>query len=556
MFKSNRKETTSKSKKKTSLAKDGENNKSRSKTSLPLFPLDAHTDLNLRHAKDISATNTNDYRIAADAHFGKALRGMPFEAAGDDELKGSGNAPSLVYAEYGKKRGAEFVKLSSQNEEHGTTMLSSSIEEDFKHKSKKGKKYGFRRKGFLHDVWKHISSYLYRDSGLSSRHLSSHIDEVYDINSEDSLAREKNALFHLEKAAELGNHHAQTMIANTLASGILPVTNYPQLRSGKGNSTLTVTTDFSEGGNQLVRANVLWYSAAMGGNLEAAITLGYRHLFSATLGKMNVKGKMVMEKDLKESKNGNAKISPLSSSHYGILGTCESSLAYYEAAANTIMDELESSPLRGKVTPAKDEHRLAEIHRKGASSTLEYHNKPDELDAAIKYFRMRAENDEPDVNEAYRLANMYHFGLRGVKQDMKEALKYYEIAADANSWEAAGQAGKFHLWGMGLEEEDRDIMKAYYYFKKGTPGGIEGCKERLEKKLAHKKKEAESDDIWIFEETEEVFLCDHPSVNGMGLLHLFGVPNVVSNSTFSDETSLNRMCSSPFGTKTKFLRRW
>lgn len=38
-----------------------------------------------------------------------------------------------------------------------------------------------------------------------------------------------------------------------------------------------------------------------------------------------------------------------SSSHYGVLGTCHSALAYYEAAAHGIMDELESGPTKGKV---------------------------------------------------------------------------------------------------------------------------------------------------------------------------------------------------------------
>ena len=36
-------------------------------------------------------------------------------------------------------------------------------------------------------------------------------------------------------------------------------------------------------------------------------------------------------------------------SHYGVLGTCHSALAYYEAAAHGIMDELESGPTKGKV---------------------------------------------------------------------------------------------------------------------------------------------------------------------------------------------------------------
>ena len=38
-----------------------------------------------------------------------------------------------------------------------------------------------------------------------------------------------------------------------------------------------------------------------------------------------------------------------SSSHYGVLGTCQTALAYYEAAANGVMDELESGPTKGKV---------------------------------------------------------------------------------------------------------------------------------------------------------------------------------------------------------------
>jgi len=67
---------------------------------------------------------------------------------------------------------------------------------------------------------------------------------------------------------------------------------------------------------------------------------------------------------------------------------------------------------------------------------------------------------------------MYHYGLRGMQQDMREALKYYEVAGDLNSWEARGQAGKFHLWGsMGglLDDEERNMKTALEYFRRGTP---------------------------------------------------------------------------------------
>jgi hypothetical protein len=33
---------------------------------------------------------------------------------------------------------------------------------------------------------------------------------------------------------------------------------------------------------------------------------------------------------------------------------------------------------------------------------------------------------EPDLTAAFTIANFYHLGLRGVKQDLRLALKYYE----------------------------------------------------------------------------------------------------------------------------------
>ena len=61
-------------------------------------------------------------------------------------------------------------------------------------------------------------------------------------------------------------------------------------------------------------------------------------------------------------------------------------------------------------------------------------------------------------------------------QDMKRALEYYEIAADANSWVAAG---RFHLWGMGMDGEERNQRKAHDYFQIGTHGGTKGYKRRF-----------------------------------------------------------------------------
>ena len=189
------------------------------------------------------------------------------------------------------------------------------------------------------------------------------------------MARE--GLFHLEKAAELGHPEAQRMVANSLASGILPLSDHSLMHrlaevqylnnnneeeeegdaSTKNwtsillQSTLRVPDDFSSGGQQLSRAILLWHLSAMDGNVESAMALGYRHLYSAT-------GGSTLYSDLVDDKmiasgyhplNGGTMGSAGSTSHYGVLGTCPTSLAYYEAAANGVMDELESGPTKGKV---------------------------------------------------------------------------------------------------------------------------------------------------------------------------------------------------------------
>ncbi|KAL9182960.1 hypothetical protein ACHAXT_004239 [Thalassiosira profunda] len=367
------------------------------------------------------------------------------------------------------------------------------------------------------------------------------------LSRQDRLARE--GLFHLEKAAELGHAEAQRVVANSLASGILPLSDHGMPRrlaeqryfhsplDGRNwtsillQSTLAVPDDFSSGGPQLSKAVVLWHLSAMGGNVESAMALGYRHLHSAT-------GGTTAAADLVAEGRASAGYHPLTGaplqgaggsqgagSHYGVLGTCPTALAYYEAAANGAMDALEAGPTKGKVNPPLDEHRLAEIYAHGgASVVLESHNKPDELEEALQYYRMlasRSRSPEPDLVAAFTIANFYYNGYRGVKQDLRLALKYYEICGDHNHWEGGGQAGLMHVWGLGMTADERDLGKAYAYFAQGTPGGLDGCQDRLrrKKKRQNQKKDGEAG--------EEVHLCDRHSINGMGLLHLLGVDGLV-----------------------------
>lgn len=249
---------------------------------------------------------------------------------------------------------------------------------------------------------------------------------------QDALAKE--GLRHLSTAAELGHPAAQRMVANSLASGILPLSDHGmivraareerrKLKEGRGGedptqptsslllpttARLAVPDDFSSGGPQLSRAVLLWHTSAMSGDVESAMALGYRHLHSATDG--DTSGTALMHDDrisrgyefetgapVPHRGNGFAP----NTNHYGVLGTCQTALAYYEAAAHGVMDELESGPTRGKISPPMDGHRLAEIYvNGGASVALSGHNKPDEVEEALQYYRMlasRSRSPEPDV---------------------------------------------------------------------------------------------------------------------------------------------------------------
>lgn len=459
----------------------------------------------------IQSSSTNARVLSADSHLAIALKAMPFE------LKDTAIPVRVL--------NAETVESKRTSDGHQREIPSKQEDRKIPNMMKSRDEYK--------SVWNLINSYFHKQEGMRNADIMN-----ATVSIQKRMESEKKAMYHLERAAEGGNPQAQNILANILVSGILPFEDHPDLRrSDDSSGTLDVQADFAEGGEQLARAIILWHASAMDGNVEAAIALGHRHFISATSGsdKNRIITEAMMEPGYsstspKQNKKGKVMThSPLDSSHYGVLGTCESSLAYYEAAAHSIMDELETSPLRGKVTPARDHHKLAEIHQRGTSSRLAHHNKPDELDEAVTYYKMRANKPQnPDINAAYKVAHMYHYGLRGVKQDMREALKYYEIGGNLNSWEAGGQAGKFHLWGMGLDDDERNIKKALAYFRRGTPGGVAGCKSRLKKKLSIKEKHVEDDDIWDSE--ERMYNCDHPCVNGMGLLSLYGVPMMVSTN--------------------------
>lgn len=313
----------------------------------------------------------------------------------------------------------------------------------------------------------------------------------------------------LERAAEYGHPLAQYYMANAHASGIWPFDNIDSTTTTSTTTTavtkLQVMEEWSNQEHpQVAKSFVLWHMSAMAGNIEAAMALAHR----------------LDETSHKEQQHCNVQ-----------------ALAYYEAAAHGIMDQLEASThSRAKALPQMDRHVLTQVHMHGrTSSQLDWNNKPDESKEAIQFYHLKATttpwnykeeedddndtDDKPttiDVHAASTLGHLYHYGVRGVPQNLTMALQYYEIAGNNGHWEAAGQAGTFHLWGMGTRP---NAKKAYKYFQLGASNSFATCFRKRELAILQKKGKSM--------EQGEVHECDHRALNGLGLVHLLGIPDEI-----------------------------
>lgn len=332
----------------------------------------------------------------------------------------------------------------------------------------------------------------------------------------------------MQQAAALGHQQAQLYVAHTLTAGFgwthqstatvsegleLQLDD-PMLHSllfdGDNQTKLVLQESWIESSQtqspqhyrQQVQAWLYWYMSAKQGNVEAMLALGHR---------------MDRLRDQNPSSF-----------------TCQDVLPYYQEAANAIIDELEVSPLRAKVMPPWEAHDLSKVHLYGGtSSKLDYVNKPDEKQEALQFYHARAtqkslssSKNAADVNAAaqaaYKLGNLYQFGIKGVEQNLTLAISYYELAALAGHWEAAGQAGKMFLWGMGVPQ---DAYKAHKMFRIGMPWSVETCHRKYEQKQARARLQKHKEHA---NTNDPVYLCEDQCLNGMGLLRLLGLPMIVS----------------------------
>jgi TPR repeat protein len=370
--------------------------------------------------------------------------------------------------------------------------------------------------------------------------------------SEPALALKANAttvgLTALQRAAELGNPDAQYMVANALAMGFWPmvsqqpvvaalnVTDHSYDHDKLSNAAALPHLQVHDTWNptdrqqqqQLAQAYLYWRMAAISGHVEAAMTLAHRldpaYAAAGSNGGSGSgnggSGGSSASGTPKSTKTGLFAAAANAASHKQASDKCWARVFYYRAAADGIVDELESDPnSRAKVVPPMDKHLLHHVHLHGGTgSKLDYFNKPDESPEALQYYHVKATagmgGEGPSQDAAFTLAKLYHYGLRGVQQNLTLAVEYYEMAAVQGDWEAAGKAGELYLWGMGVPQ---DAYAAHRMFRIGMPFGLDGCQKKYRQKL----KQSKNDQV-------NIFTCDDASLNGMGLLRLLGLPMILS----------------------------
>jgi TPR repeat protein len=343
---------------------------------------------------------------------------------------------------------------------------------------------------------------------------------------------------------------------------------------------------------------MLWYQmAAIGGNVDAMITLGHR-----------LEEQPFTLSSTTTSKGGSSKSSSTTNIE---MSTCQRSIPYYASAAHHIIDTLMNDPSsRGQIVPFQDKHVLYKIHVHGGNYPIpttsvqeSEHNKPYESMETIQFYKIKAStliqqqnypkhdksisfwsmkqwwtktkvgsttdesssssssgsnHDATATAAAYTLGRFYHLGARGITPNITLARQYYTAAAQAGHWEAAGQAGLLYFYNIGFDiitttattvstiDDDNkshsssnnnnnsqnyrrhrrpnynNILiqsnreEAYRLFQLGAPYELSGCLLRYQMKIQKLMGQQNPSH-------DRIFLCDSESLNGLGLIHLFGL---------------------------------
>ena len=113
---------------------------------------------------------------------------------------------------------------------------------------------------------------------------------------------------------------------------------------------------------------------------------------------------------------------------------------------------------------AKAQYMLGGMYSEGLGGAQD-------LKEAVKWYRLAAE--QGDAKAQHQLGVVYHFG-RGVPQDNKEAVKWSKIAAEQGLAEAQYNLGLMYYHGEGIPQ---DYVLAYMWWNLSGSQGQQSARE-------------------------------------------------------------------------------
>uniref|UniRef100_A0A915P1U3 Sel-1 protein n=1 Tax=Meloidogyne floridensis TaxID=298350 RepID=A0A915P1U3_9BILA len=232
----------------------------------------------------------------------------------------------------------------------------------------------------------------------------------------------------LEEADKLGSDDAKKILAFSYLFGDYrwsideAIKIFEQLASETGSADAHLGLGFlhSTGAGMKDGPNIglgfLHYTfAALGGNPLAQMALGYRYGHGI-----------------------------------GVKQDCETALTWYKKVANKVAKKVKLTGM-----PSVQRIRIPdEIESSSIAGTI--------LDTNVfSYYKYLAETG--DIQAVLGLAQLYLTGGKGVPMDLQAARKYFQIAADAGSAQANGQAGIgiMYLYGYGIKADSQKALKFF-----------------------------------------------------------------------------------------------
>jgi SEL1 protein len=234
---------------------------------------------------------------------------------------------------------------------------------------------------------------------------------VYDRGVQPISRDVRKAVAFYNESASVGNASAQHMMAYVYATGAHGV---------EQSEGLSVIND---------------YFAAIGGNVAAAMAMGYRHLYGR-----------------------------------GVPKECKSAQMFYELAANSAADKMNSASVPAVHLSGErlsDSTNLKKLRKQGS-------------DEVVQYYHYSAEKGDTGAQVA--LGQLNYFGIRGVTQDFSKAAEHFQAALDKGETSALGSLGHMYVLGLGVT---KDHAVAYKHFKKGAEMGQAAAQNGLGYLYAH-----------------------------------------------------------------------